>query len=101
MYADTVTGSMRRAIDETERRRGLQDKYNKEHGIIPATIKKDIRKIIESLEPAESTQKPEEQDLSIMIENLTDEMLAAAEMLEFERAAQLRDRIQELKDRQK
>lgn len=101
MYADTVTGSMRRAIDETERRRGLQDKYNKEHGIIPATIKKDIRKIIESLEPAESTQKPEEQDLSIMIENLTDEMLAAAEMLEFERAAQLRDRIQELKERQK
>lgn len=101
MYADTVTGSMRRAIDETERRRGLQDKYNKEHGIIPATIKKDIRKIIESLEPAESTQKPEEQDLSIMIENLTDEMLAAAEMLEFERAAQLRDKIQELKDRQK
>ena len=101
MYADTVTGSMRRAIDETERRRGLQDKYNKEHGIIPATIKKDIRKIIESLEPAESTQKSEEQDLSIMIENLTDEMLAAAEMLEFERAAQLRDRIQELKDRQK
>ena len=101
MYADTVTGSMRRAIDETERRRELQDKYNKEHGIIPATIKKDIRKIIESLEPAESTQKPEEQDLSIMIENLTDEMLAAAEMLEFERAAQLRDRIQELKDRQK
>ena len=101
MYADTVTGSMRRAINETERRRGLQDKYNKEHGIIPATIKKDIRKIIESLEPAESTQKPEEQDLSIMIENLTDEMLAAAEMLEFERAAQLRDRIQELKDRQK
>lgn len=101
MYADTVTGSMRRAIDETERRRELQDKYNKEHGIIPATIKKDIRKIIESLEPAESMQKPEEQDLSIMIENLTDEMLAAAEMLEFERAAQLRDRIQELKDRQK
>ena len=101
MYADTVTGSMRRAIDETERRRGLQDKYNKEHGIIPATIKKDRRKIIESLEPAESTQKSEEQDLSIMIENLTDEMLAAAEMLEFERAAQLRDRIQELKDRQK
>ena len=101
MYADTVTGSMRRAIDETERRRGLQDKYNKEHGIIPATIKKDKRKIIESLEPAESTQKSEEQDLSIMIENLTDEMLAAAEMLEFERAAQLRDRIQELKDRQK
>lgn len=101
MYADTVTGSMQRAIEETERRRTLQDAYNKKHGIIPTTIKKDIRKIIESMEAVEQDSKQEKEDFTVMIENLTDEMLAAAEMLEFERAAQLRDRIQELKDRQK
>lgn len=98
MYADTITGSMRRAIDETNRRRAMQDAYNKEHGIVPRTVHKEIRKIIESLSPAETAQEAEPADYSEMIANLTDEMLAAAEMLEFERAAELRDRISKLKE---
>lgn len=101
MYANTITGSMQRAIDETNRRRTMQDAYNKEHGIVPKTIQKDIREIIESLKPAENAEKPETVDYEKMIENLTDEMLAAAEMLEFERAAELRDRIRKLKELQK
>lgn len=98
MYANTVTGSMRRAIDETNRRRELQDRYNKEHNIEPKTIKKDIRRIIETMQPADSDVRENEIDIEVMIDNLTDEMLAAAEMLEFERAAELRDRIQRLKE---
>ena len=99
MYANTVTGSMKRAIDETNRRRALQDAYNKKHNIIPKTIQKDIRNIIESMTPAEITEGDNSYDIGVMIENLTDEMLAAAEMLEFERAAELRDRIQKLKEK--
>ncbi|MBQ7793789.1 MAG: excinuclease ABC subunit UvrB [Clostridia bacterium] len=101
MYANTITGSMQRAIDETNRRRTMQDKYNKEHGITPTTIRKDIRSIIETIVPAEAETQTSENDISVMIDNLTDEMLAAAEMLEFERAAELRDRIQMLKERKK
>lgn len=101
MYANTITGSMQRAIDETNRRRTMQDAYNKEHGITPKTIKKDIREIIESMKPAEESKQSAKVDYTVMIENLTDEMLAAAEMLEFERAAELRDRIQKLKEMQK
>lgn len=101
MYANTITGSMQRAIDETNRRRTMQDAYNKEHGITPKTIKKDIREIIESMKPAEESKQSANVDYTVMIENLTDEMLAAAEMLEFERAAELRDRIQKLKEMQK
>lgn len=100
MYANTITGSMRRAIDETERRRNIQDKYNREHNITPKSITKDIRDIIEILVPA-NDNKPEKVDYNIVIENLTDEMLAAAEMLEFERAAELRDRIQKIKEAHK
>lgn len=99
MYANTITGSMKRAIDETNRRRALQDAYNKKHNIIPKTIQKDIRNIIESMTPAEITEGDNSYDIGVMIENLTDEMLAAAEMLEFERAAELRDRIQKLKEK--
>lgn len=99
MYANTVTGSMQRAIDETYRRRKIQDEYNKEHGIVPKTIQKGIRQIIESMTPATETVTTEELDVAKMIDNLTDEMLAAAEMLEFERAAELRDRIQMLKEK--
>lgn len=99
MYANTITGSMQRAIDETNRRRTLQDEYNKEHGIVPTTIRKDIRKIIESVNLVEEKKEEEKHDIEVMIENLTDEMLAAAEMLEFERAAQLRDRISALKEK--
>ena len=101
MYANTITGSMQRAIDETNRRRTMQDKYNKEHGITPTTIRKDIRSIIETIVPAEAETQTSENDISVMIDKLTDEMLAAAEMLEFDRAAELRDRIQMLNERKK
>ncbi len=96
MYADTVTGSMSRAISETERRRKLQQEFNAAHDIIPKTIQKNIRKIIESTEPVESSGKLPEIDLETVVANLKDEMLAAAESLEFERAAELRDRIRQL-----
>ncbi len=98
MYANTVTGSMRRAIDETNRRRNYQDKFNKENGIVPRTIKKDIREIIEAVK-AITPQKAENVsiDYSVMLANLHDEMLLAAENLEFEKAAELRDRIKKLK----
>lgn len=98
MYADSVTGSMARAISETQRRRKLQQEFNLEHGIIPQTIKKDVRKIIESMEPAEGGQQPPEIDLETVIANLKDEMLAAAENLEFEKAAEIRDRIKKLSE---
>ena len=99
MYADTITRSMKRAIDETMRRRTMQQKFNDEHGIIPQTIKKDVRDIIESLKPVES---PEEEKKMIVnyekeIASLEAKMMKAAENLEFEEAAALRDSIKKLK----
>ena len=97
MYADTVTGSMQRAIDETARRRGIQQRYNEEHGIIPQTIKKDIRDVIESMKPVEGLPKQSEKiDNAALIEELTEKMMTAAENLDFEEAARLRDRIRKL-----
>lgn len=103
MYADTVTGSMQRAIDETARRRGIQQRYNEEHGIIPQTIKKDIRDVIESMKPVEGLPKQSEKiDNAALIEELTEKMMTAAENLDFEEAARLRDRIRKIeKDRKK
>lgn len=98
MYANTITGSMQRAIDETERRRTMQNEYNIKNGIVPHTIKKDIRKIIEAVTQIESGEKVvEERDISVIIANLEEEMLLAAENLEFEKAAELRDRIKSIK----
>ena len=100
MYADTVTGSMKRAIDETNRRRRLQDEFNKAHGIVPKTIKKDIRDIIESMKPLDKGDTPREQltiNYDKEIAELEAKMLRAAENLEFEEAAVLRDRIKRLK----
>ena len=103
MYADSVTRSMENAIRETERRRSIQMKFNEEHGIIPKTIVKDIRDVIEisTKEEAEyevrrktKLSKAEQQKL---IEKLTKEMREAAKLLEFEHAAFLRDKIAELK----
>ncbi len=98
MYADTVTGSMRRAIDETMRRRDMQMKFNETHGIVPRTIKKDIRDIIESLKKVENDDV--QQDIVINYEKeiaeLQAKMIKAAENLEFEEAAVLRDRIRKL-----
>ena len=95
LYADTVTGSMRRAMDETARRRKIQQQYNEEHGIVPKTIKKDIRAKIESMQAVKETTA-EETDYMAVIADLTAEMIKAAENLEFEAAAQLRDRIRRL-----
>ncbi|MFU0833433.1 MAG: excinuclease ABC subunit UvrB [Oscillospiraceae bacterium] len=103
MYADSVTPSMEAAIRETQRRRDIQMKYNKEHGITPKTIIKNVPEILEI-----STHKEEEtgavkkkrrltaSERKRMIEQLTKEMKAAAKLLEFEHAAWLRDRIKEL-----
>lgn len=97
MYADQITGSMQRAIDETNRRRILQQKFNEEHGMIPHTVKKSVRRALEGMSPAaEETEKPSPEKLLQMIDDLRDEMLLAAESLEFERAAELRDRIKKL-----
>ncbi|MDE6132221.1 MAG: excinuclease ABC subunit UvrB [Oscillospiraceae bacterium] len=106
MYADSVTKSMENAIMETERRRKLQMDFNKAHGIVPKTIIKDVRDVIEISTKAETDEKtakvkqkrmsPEEREA--MIKKLTEEMKNAAKILEFEHAAYLRDKINELKE---
>ena len=100
MYADNITGSMQRAMDETARRRTLQEKFNEEHGITPKTVIKNVRGAISGLEAAED-EEPAEEDIEVMIANLKSEMLAFAENLEFERAAELRDRIKKLEKERK
>jgi excinuclease ABC subunit B len=104
LYADRVTESMRRAMDETERRRALQEAYNIEHGITPETIKKSIRSGIESEAAAHAKANAAvgrtneaEYITEEYIDELEKEMLAAADALEFERAASIRDRIETLK----
>lgn len=99
MYADSVTPSMERAIFETERRRAIQQRYNEEHGIVPQTIKKDVHDIIEI---GVKDDKTKEKNMSkaekeALIKKLTAEMHQAAKILEFEQAAYLRDRIEQLK----
>ncbi len=106
MYADTVTRSMRSAIDETERRRKIQTEYNEKHGIIPQTIKKEVRDLIEigisDDSEKESGKRTKSGKLSVkdrekLISTLTEEMKHASASLDFERAAVLRDKIFELK----
>ena len=102
MYANTITSSMQRAIDETMRRRKIQQKFNAEHGIVPKTIIKDIRKAIETIEYVDDDiSEFDLDDIEAMIDNLTEEMIAAASELEFEKAAELRDRISKLKQMKK
>lgn len=102
MYADVITDSMRRAIDETNRRRKIQEEYNQKHGITPQTVKKNVYKVIEATKVAEEMEKYDvsqslqKEELRITIENLKEEMLLAAGQLQFERAAQLRDLIAQL-----
>ena len=101
MYADTVTPSMENAIRETNRRRAIQTAYNEAHGIVPKTIVKDVRDVLEitahdeKKRPGKRLTKAEKQ---LEIERLTKEMRAAAQLLEFEHAAYLRDRIAKLKE---
>ena len=100
MYADTITGSMRKAIDETERRRSIQEEFNEEHGIVPTTIKKNIAEIIQITKKKEEEEIEEfsKDDIETIIINLEAEMYKAAEELDFERAAALRDQIKSMKD---
>ncbi|KRG15104.1 excinuclease ABC subunit UvrB [Lederbergia galactosidilytica] len=106
MYADRVTDSMEKAIHETERRRSIQEKYNQEHGITPMTIQKDIRDVIRATVAAEDPEeytakgklkKMSKQEREEFIETMEMEMKEAAKALDFERAAQLRDALLELK----
>jgi len=124
MYADVITDSMRRAIDETNRRRKMQMEYNRKHGITPKSVQKGIRDIIEITSAVEdgkaySGQSDEKagyydkvgeegreygvskKDMEVLIERLTKEMKNAAKNLEFERAAELRDKIKQLKEKMK
>jgi excinuclease ABC subunit B len=122
MYADTVTGSMRKMIDETNRRREIQRKYNEEHGIKPRTIYKSVEEIMQSTRVADAkaekygVEKRSEDMLKIsdaewskmtpfareeMLDRLEKEMLAASKKLDFERAAELRDEIERLKSGKK
>ena len=99
MYADRITDSMRYAIDKTNRRRGLQQKFNEEHGIIPKTIQKDVHEIIEISVPekrGKDVRQMTKHERLQLIEKLRRSMKNAAKMLEFEYAAQLRDQIAEL-----
>jgi excinuclease ABC subunit B len=115
MYADTVTGSMERAITETNRRRNIQQKYNEAHNITPQSIVKSVRDMIdlkdrEKEELSRSAQKAKkledklenaaqlsQKDKSKLIEDLTAEMQKAAKQLDFERAAYLRDKVKRLR----
>ncbi len=101
MYADSVTGSMERAIRETERRREIQMKYNEDNGIIPTTIKKNVHEVIEMGGKGKSKvidgKRLSKIDRENLIRKMTTEMKQAAKMLEFEYAAELRDKIEELK----
>jgi excinuclease ABC subunit B len=106
MYADKITGSMERAISETNRRRTIQQEYNKKHGLVPKTIIKEIRDVIEigaKDKKALSSHTSGEKKISRaerekLIEQLTREMKAASAKLEFEQAAYIRDRIKELRN---
>ena len=100
MYADAITDSMRRAIDETNRRRGIQMQYNQEHGIEPQTVRTAVRELIEiSRAPDEDGGAAglDDQERRMAIDSLEEQMLAAAAQLDFERAAKLRDEMLRLK----
>jgi excinuclease ABC subunit B len=113
MYADNITGSMQRALDETERRRKIQQDYNDKHGIVPVTIKKEVRETVRSYDmvaeiTAQYTDSTKEkigadgspvrvEDIPILISNLEKQMKELAKSMEFEKAAQIRDEIESLR----
>ncbi len=108
LYADTVTDSMRKAIDETNRRREIQRRFNEEHGITPQSVKRNIRDLGMAIHEADYVTVPvaadgaeyQPEQIPRIVEELEREMRKAAEALEFEKAAQLRDRVVALKDLQ-
>ena len=106
MYADTITNSMQEAIDETKRRRKIQEDFNREHGITPQGIRKAIRDITERVKAAAVAEKKAEyivaapatrEDIARLVRDLETQMKQAAKALEFEKAALIRDRIIELR----
>ena len=98
MYADEISSAMDTAIKETNRRRTIQEKYNKDHGIVPKTIVKEIRDVISNnIEVKESKRKVSKKDKELMMINIEKEMKAAAKNLDFERAMELRDILFEMK----
>jgi len=110
LYADVITGSMRRAMDETDRRRRIQEEYNREHGITPVSIKSRIKDILATIYEADYLTVPmaaedtEEyvpvHEIPRLVKALRKEMARAAKKMDFEKAAELRDRVRELEDRQ-
>src|SRR5690606_34790485 len=108
MYADEITGSMQRAIDETNRRRAIQIAYNEKHGITPETVKKRVHEVIRAERPAEGeVKKPgvlekvkgmSDEELAAYIKELEKQMFEHAKRLEFEKAAELRDEIEALRN---
>lgn len=97
MYADTITGSMQRAIDETNRRRSIQQKYNEEHGIVPKTIVKPIVNSLEITKKVDRTKDVSRKDIPDEIEKLKALMKVAQNNLDFERCIEIRDTIAKLK----
>ncbi|ALP05781.1 excinuclease ABC subunit UvrB [Clostridioides difficile] len=105
MYADRITDSMQNAIDETKRRRDIQNLYNEEHNIIPKTIQKNIRDSIEATKVAEEevvygiSDTDDKDEIRANIDKLKSEMIEAAQNLQFERAAELRDKVKQLEEK--
>ena len=103
MYGDSITDSMRKAIDETDRRRRIQEEYNEKHGIVPKTIYKEIGEAVHGKETKAETSRylkkkvKTKKDTESLIASLEKEMKQAAKSLDFEKAAELRDIIFELK----
>jgi excinuclease ABC subunit B len=103
MYADTITKSMQAAIDETRRRRQIQETYNRDHGITPQGIRKAIKDITERVRAVAETRAPylavpiAKEDIARLIKELESQMKTASRNLDFEKAALLRDRIIELR----
>ena len=99
MYADELTDSMEKAINETNRRRAIQKSYNKEHNIVPKTIRKSVRDSIKAIQVENigvEYKFEKEEDIKETINKLTEEMLEYASKMEFEQAAEIRDKIKEL-----
>ena len=107
MYGDRITDSMRRAIEETDRRRAVQEAYNAEHGITPTSIQKKVKDLIQTTKVAESqaayttkeVKKLGKKETLALITKLEKDMRVAAKALEYERAAELRDIIFELREK--